>query len=78
MKFQNSKRWTKDPKCPSDIHSGVGSQKHKKVGYQVFKDKYIGKVEVKANVVMGKMSCFLVKGCVNAAIIRKKILYMFI
>ena len=48
--------------------SGVGSQKHKKLGYQMLKDKYIGKVEDKANVVKGKMSCFLVKGCVNAAI----------
>ena len=34
----------------------------------MFKDKYIGKVEVETNVVKGKMSCFLVKRCVNAAI----------
>ena len=48
-------------------NAGVGSQKHNKLGYQMFKDKYIEKVEVKANVVKGKMPCFLVKGCVNAA-----------
>ena len=44
-------------------NAGVGSQKHKKLGYQMSKDKYIGKT----NVVKGKMSYFLVKGCVNAA-----------
>ena len=72
-------RWTKDlnglptftyellTKHLSIENAAVGSQKHKKLGYQMFKDKYIGKVEVKANVVKGKMSCFLVKGCVNAA-----------
>ena len=31
-------------------NSGAGSQKHKKLGCQMFKDKYVGKVEVKANV----------------------------
>ena len=52
--------------------SGVGSQKHKKtVGYQMFKDKYTGKVEIKANVVKCRMSCFLLKGCVNAAMKNK-------
>ena len=44
-------------------NAGVGSQKHKKLGYQMLKDKYVGK----ANVVKGKMSYFLVKRCVNAA-----------
>ena len=39
--------------------SGFGSQKHKKLGYKMFKDKYNGKV--KANVVKGRMPCFLVK-----------------
>ena len=59
-------RWTKDlnslptftyqllTKLLSMENAGVGSQKHKKLGYQMFKDKYIGKVEVKANVVKGK------------------------
>ena len=35
-------------------NAGVGSQEHKKLGYQMFKDKYIGKVEVKANVLKGQ------------------------
>ena len=39
--------------------SGFGSQKHKKLCHKMFKDKYNGKV--KANVVKGRMSCFLVK-----------------
>ena len=33
----------------------------------MLKDKYVGKVEVKANVGKDNMSCFLVKGCINAA-----------
>ena len=37
----------------------------------MFKNKYIGKVEVKANVVKGRMLWFLVKGCVNAAMKNK-------
>ena len=73
------KRWTKDlnglptftyeilTKHLSKENSGACSQKHKKLGYQMFKDKYVRKVEVKANVVKGNMSCFLAKGCVNAA-----------
>ena len=48
-------------------NSGAGSQKHKKLGNQMLKDKYVGKVEVKANVSKDNMSCFLVKGCINAA-----------
>ena len=48
-------------------HSGAGAQKHKKLGYQLFKDKYVGQVEVKKNVTKGNMTCFLVKSCVNAA-----------
>ena len=39
---------------------GVGCKKHKKLGYQMFKDKYFGKgKKVKTNLVEGKMSCFL-------------------
>ena len=41
------------------------------MGYQMFKNKYIGKVEDKENVVKGRMSCFLVKACVNAAMKNK-------
>ena len=48
-------------------NSGAGSKKHKKLGYQMHKDKYVGKVEVKASVGKDNMSCFFVKGCINAA-----------
>ena len=53
------KRWTKDlnghptftyeilTKHLSKENSGAGSQKHKKLGYQIFKDKYVGEVEFK-------------------------------
>ena len=73
------KRWTRDlhglPSFTYELltkhfgteHSGAGAQKHKKLGYQLFKDKYVGQVEVKKNVTKGNMTCFLVKGCVNAA-----------
>ena len=44
-----------------------GAHKHKKLGYQMFKDKYIVQFEVKANVVKDKISCFLIKAGVNAA-----------
>jgi hypothetical protein len=47
-------------------NSGTGDQKHKKLGYQMFKGKYVGQVQVKPNVTKGNMSCFLVKGTVNA------------
>ncbi|XP_028417051.1 uncharacterized protein LOC114541314 [Dendronephthya gigantea] len=73
------KRWTRDlhglPAFSYELlikhcgieHSGAGAQKHKKLGYQLFKDKYVGQVQVKKNVTKGNMVCFLVKGCVNAA-----------
>ena len=48
-------------------NSGIGAQKHKKLGYQMFKDKYVGQVQVKPNITKGNMSCFLIKGTVNAA-----------
>ena len=61
-------------------HLTVGSKKHKKLGYQMLKDKYFGKgKEVKTNFVKGEMLWFLVKGSVNAAMkINIHILYMFI
>ena len=46
---------------------GTGTLKHKKVGYQLFKDKYVSQVHVKPNVMKGNASCFLVKCSVNAA-----------
>ena len=42
-------------------HFGTGATRHKKSGYQMFKDKYVRQVEVKANVMKGSESCFLVK-----------------
>ena len=40
---------------------------HKKLGYQLFKDKYVKNVQVKANVYQGKMGgCFLIEAIVNA------------
>ena len=56
--------------------SGFRSEKHKKLGYQMFKDKYIGKV--KANVVKGRMSCVLVKMCKCCHKKTKHILFMLI
>ena len=47
-------------------HSSTGTQKHKKLVYQMFKDKYVGQALVKPNVIEGNMSCFLVKGTVKA------------
>ena len=38
-------------------NAGIGSQKHKKLRYQMLKDSYIGK----AIVVKGKMSYFWLK-----------------
>ena len=75
----DSKKWTRNlhglpaftyellTKHLDTAHFGAGATKHKKSGYQMFKDKYVGQVEVKANVMKGSASCFLVKGCVNAA-----------
>ena len=88
--IRNLQRWTRGlnglptlayetlAKHLSMENSGAGSQKHKKLGYQMFKDKYVGKVEVKANVGKDNMSCFLVKGCINAAIKVTRTPYMFI
>ena len=69
-------RWTKDliglPAFSYELllkHLGTeqsgGAHKHKKLGYQLFKDKYV--VQVEANVVKDKISCFLIKAGVNAA-----------
>ena len=56
------KRWTKD------LNMSSWFSEAQEIRLINSKDKYIGKVEDKANVVKGKKSCFLVKGCVNAAI----------
>ena len=72
------KRWTRDlsglPAFNYELltkHLGTeqsgGAHKHKKLGYQMFKDKYVGQVEVKANVIKDNISCFLIKAGVNAA-----------
>ncbi len=78
----DSKKWTRNlhglpaftyellTKHLDTAHLGAGATKHKKSGYQMFKDKYVGQVEVKANVMKSSASCLLVKGCVNAAMKR--------
>ena len=54
--------------------NNVGAHKHKKEGYQLFKDKYIKQVVVKASVKKENIQLYyLVKGCVDASI--KKIVY---
>jgi hypothetical protein len=46
----------------------VGAHKHKKKGYQLFKDKFVKQVVVKADVKKGnEQQFFLVKGCVDAS-----------
>jgi hypothetical protein len=66
----NSKKWTRDlhvlraftydllTKYLDATNFGAGALKHKKTGYQLFKDKYITNVVVKANVMKGSLSCF--------------------
>ena len=44
-----------------------GAYKHKKLGYQLFKEKYVKNVQVKPNVYKDKQCCFLIKASVNAA-----------
>lgn len=44
-----------------------GAFKHKKLGYCVFKDKYVTQVQVKPNVEAGDEVKFLVKGQVHAS-----------
>ena len=61
-----TKRWTRDLKLlpsftygllqkhlrtePKTSDNSTGAHKHKKLGYQMFKDKYVRQVEVKADV----------------------------
>ena len=53
--------------------NNVGAHKHKKEGYQLFKDKYVKQVVIKANVMKDKQMYYLVKGCVDASM--KKMVY---
>ena len=53
--------------------NNVGAHKHKKEGYQLFKDKYVKQVVMKANVMKDKQMYYLVKGCVDASM--KKMVY---
>jgi hypothetical protein len=67
-----SKRWTRNlnglPAFNYELltkHLGTeqsgSAHKHKKLGYQMFKDKYICQVEVKVNVIKDNILCFLIK-----------------
>ena len=54
--------------------NNVGAHKHKKEGYQLFKDKYVKQVVVRANVKKENNQLhYLVKGCVDASM--KKLVY---
>ena len=44
-----------------------GAYKHKRLGYQLFKEKYVKNVQVKPNVHKDKQCCFLINANVNAA-----------
>ena len=79
------KRWTKDlrslPKFSHALlrqHLGVEGEndasRHKKLGYRSFKDRYVNSVEVKADVLKGSETHFLVKACVSAS--KKKQIYI--
>jgi hypothetical protein len=79
------KRWTKDlrslPPFTHELlqrHVGTGTgdhdnnaHRHKKLGYWLFKDRYINNAEVKPNVKMGCDEKFLVKANVHAAMKQK-------
>ena len=43
-----------------------GATRNKKLGYKLFKAGYVNAVTVKADVVMGGVNMFLVRGIVNA------------
>ena len=79
-----TKRWTRDLKLlppftygllqkhlqtePKTSDNSTGAHKHKKLGYQMFKDKYVRQVEIKADVKKDNGQPFyLMKGCVNAS-----------
>ena len=78
-------RWTRDlnllPPLTHEIlqkHFGIGSDnpetahKHKKLGYHLFKDKYVKNLEVKANARKDNDELlYLIKGCVDASMKKK-------
>jgi hypothetical protein len=43
------------------------ASKHKKLGYRIFKDRYVNNVLVKPNIWKGREVHFVVKACVNAS-----------
>ena len=79
------KRWTKDLKLLPPFthellqrHVGAGTSdhdnnahRHKKLGYRLFKDRYVNNVEVKPNVKMGNDEKFLIKAIVHASMKQK-------
>ena len=49
---------------PKTSDNSTGAHKHKKLGYQMFKDKYVRQVEIKADVKKDNGQPFyLMKGC---------------
>ena len=49
------------------VESDNDASKHKKLGYRLFKDKYVNRVQVKPNVSKGGEVHFLIKACVSAS-----------
>ena len=58
---------------PNSVKDGTtGAHKHKRKGYQLFKDKYVKQVVVKPDVKKGNNQLyFIMKGCVNASMKKK-------
>ena len=54
-----------------------GAHKHKKLGYQLFKDRYVSNIQVKPNVTKGDQLWYLIKGSVHAAM-KKNIYTMYV
>ena len=82
---QVEKRWTKCLKSlppltyellQRHVQTGTGDQdnnahRHKKLGYRLFKDRYVANVEVKSNVIMGNDEKCLIKATVHATMKQK-------
>ena len=60
---------------PNSAKDGTtGAHKHKRKGYQLFKDKYVKQVVVKPDVKKGNNQLyFIMKGCVNVSMKKKKL-----
>ena len=88
LQLPDTKAWTRDlqslPPFSHDLlqkhlitetqadNSATGAYKHKKLGYQLFKDRYVKQVQVKSEVKKdGNQVCYLIKGTVHASMKRK-------